>query len=672
MEQLRILLDSEITRSLGWTLLHSIWQVGLLAVLVLIVNRLLPGKNAVGKYWVATAGMFSAVVWSVLTFIEQYASFSGTGIPLISNPVAVLSSVMEVSIIELSFTDQLNQFINSNIPLLVSVWVIGLILFSIRLAGGWYYLSQLRNSAAEVKNERLILMVNTISEKLNLRSKVIVAETTEVIAPILVGVFKPMVLFPVAYLAQLSSDETEAVLAHELAHVKRHDYWINILQSVVESFYFFNPFIWWLSTKMREEREHCCDDLAVKLTGRPKIYAETLAAVQEIQISKLAVGFNGRGKLVARVKRLFEPGKRSTLDRSITALLLVALVAGIYWQAREVKLDNLEVPINVASMDISTATNFKNAPEPFTDTIPAPSSKDQDVEVDEIIELPYHNDIELIIEEPLAPGAEVVIIEEIPAELTEIPLPVPLPVEVVEIPEDEMLFEQSLMDMVVIEEIPVAEWSLQMNTWFDSGNDTIPPDMEEIKGMMQQQMNMMEQQQIMMKAEMEKMQMQLEMMQNQVQLKALEESLHVLENMSVEEQKAMKEEQIKRAKAAQKAAQRDMERAIREVEEVRDRHELQARELQKAQKEQFELQQDLVEERMANLKMEMAEIEKAHKAYHEELVKELVNDGYLNSKADNLNINLNNGEMTVNGKKVKSKDKRKYDKLKDKHFKSKE
>ena len=98
--------------------------------------------------------------------------------------------------------------------------------------------------------------------------------------PTVVGWLRPAVILPVAALANLSPAQVEAVLAHELAHIRRHDYLVNLFQTLAETLLFYHPAVWWLSARIRTEREHCCDDVAVAVSGDAVGYARALAELE--------------------------------------------------------------------------------------------------------------------------------------------------------------------------------------------------------------------------------------------------------------------------------------------------------------------------------------------------------------------------------------------------------
>src|SRR5205823_6807755 len=131
-----------------------------------------------------------------------------------------------------------------------------------------------------------------------------VAESALVEVPTLVGWLWPVILLPASAISGLAPAELEAILVHELAHVRRHDYLINLLQTGVETILFYHPAIWWLSRRVRQEREHCCDDIAVSLCGDPIAYARALSTMEELRASpRWAIAAHG-GSLIVRIRRI--------------------------------------------------------------------------------------------------------------------------------------------------------------------------------------------------------------------------------------------------------------------------------------------------------------------------------------------------------------------------------
>ena len=142
--------------------------------------------------------------------------------------------------------------------------------------------------------------------------------------PTLVGWIKPVVLLPAAALAGLSPEQLQAILAHELAHVRRHDYLVNLLQSMVETLLFYHPATWWVSAQVRAEREHCCDDLAVEVCGDRLVYVSALAELTTIASHRGFALAATDGSLVGRVRRIL--GRPRSMHEPAPAWALLALV----------------------------------------------------------------------------------------------------------------------------------------------------------------------------------------------------------------------------------------------------------------------------------------------------------------------------------------------------------
>jgi hypothetical protein len=169
--------------------------------------------------------------------------------------------------------------------------------------------------------------VHEIAERLRIRATIVLAESSRVCAPVVVGFIKPFIIIPTGLTTGLSADQIEAIFIHELVHIKRNDYLLNILQSLMEAFLFFNPFVWVLSSRLRTEREHCCDDAVVMHGANAKAYVFALATLEESRIhTTLAVSLAGnKNELLERIKRLMEKSVKnySLKERIVPILFLV-------------------------------------------------------------------------------------------------------------------------------------------------------------------------------------------------------------------------------------------------------------------------------------------------------------------------------------------------------------
>jgi hypothetical protein len=195
--------------------------------------------------------------------------------------------------------------------------------------GGWRWTRRLSHQGRPA-GEALSDMARDLCRRLQIRRAVSFLESTAVSVPTVVGWLRPVVLVPASTLTGLSHRQLEAILAHELAHVRRHDYLVNLLQTVVETFLFYHPAVWWISSQIRRERENCCDDLAVAVCGDRLSYARALVGLEELRTAtpRLALAASG-GSLTDRVRRLVGvPGRPSRRPWAAGLLALALLPAG--------------------------------------------------------------------------------------------------------------------------------------------------------------------------------------------------------------------------------------------------------------------------------------------------------------------------------------------------------
>ena len=197
----------------------------------------------------------------------------------------------------------------------VIVWFTGVLALSLRLLTGWFIVRRLATHGATDAPPEWRQLVARLARQLHISRPIRLLQSALVEVPTVIGWVRPVVLVPVSALAGMAPSQLEAILAHELAHIRRHDYLVNLLQTVVETLLFYHPAVWWLSRRIRIERENCCDDLAVSLCGDPYAYAQALADLEERRGSVFALAASG-GSLIDRVRRLLTapahpaPGRR--------------------------------------------------------------------------------------------------------------------------------------------------------------------------------------------------------------------------------------------------------------------------------------------------------------------------------------------------------------------------
>ena len=214
--------------------------------------------------------------------------------------------------------------------MIVFIWLTGIFLFSLRTTGGLVYISRLKNRGTTVLSNKWMNRLIDLSSKIKIHRKIKILISTRVKTPMVIGFIKPVILVPISIITHLPVEQVDAIIAHELAHIKRNDYLINLIQTFFEILFFYHPCVWWISGVIRKERENCCDDIAVSICGGLSIYINALKNLEEMKTKKVlyAAAFTGKKfHLYKRMKRLVTQPKNSIISGHITSVILVFAVA---------------------------------------------------------------------------------------------------------------------------------------------------------------------------------------------------------------------------------------------------------------------------------------------------------------------------------------------------------
>lgn len=334
MNTFATIFDSTMLFTLGWTLVHFLWQGAAVGVLYALLRHLLRDKSPLSRYNLALGTLMALAVLPIITFI--YLSHASAG----SNAVVTLNNLTTASAIEVRpNTTTLTPWFNmANLwlkPLLswtALLWFFGVLIMSVRIGYGWKHARYLRRTADFTPLPQWNTIVKDLSIQLGIHKLVRLAVSLNVRVPSVIGWLKPVILLPPSVLSGLTPLQIELILAHELAHVRRCDYLWNLLQITVETLLFYHPVVRWVSNQVRIEREQCCDDIVVALHGNPVAYARALTELEGLRNPQgaLLLGANG-GQVLDRIHRLLG---RSTVGVPVTwgPLLLAAclvLVGGL-------------------------------------------------------------------------------------------------------------------------------------------------------------------------------------------------------------------------------------------------------------------------------------------------------------------------------------------------------
>ena len=306
-------IDQTSIQALAWSLVHFLWQgavLGFIAFALLRFSRL----RATTRYLVGVGTLAAMLAAPVATFVylnrevvePEPAAIAYVRTPLKTTGVGVDDARPTVESQALPSFEAL-PMTRTGTPegpfVILAIWLSGVVLLSLRLLGGWIVARRLITRAVQPVSPEIHSLVRRVAGRMALDRVVRVFESTAVAVPVMVGWMKPVVLLPAAALSGLTPTQVEALIAHELAHVRRHDYLVNLLQSVVETLLFYHPAVWWVSARVRAEREHCCDDLAVGVCDR-LVYVTALADLAAMTTPARVALAATDGSLVNRVRRL--------------------------------------------------------------------------------------------------------------------------------------------------------------------------------------------------------------------------------------------------------------------------------------------------------------------------------------------------------------------------------
>lgn len=340
----------------GWTLVHSLWQIaaitGVYALLVLVLRN----RSASARYMVGCVAMAAMLALPAVTYVMLPTS-AVPEVETLSDPTPVAATPLpkpsmtprdftftEPEAIavdppaaapvptqdeDVAFIASVSSSLQHCIPWITAAWLVGVLLLSFRPLWGWLHVRRLRRHGLVSLSDPLQEICGNLATRLGVRRAVEFAQSALVEVPTVVGYLKPMVLLPASALSGLSTSQIELILAHELAHVRRHDYLVNLVQTVVESLLFYHPGMWWVSSQIRRERENCCDDMALALGGSRANYVRALAQLEERRSVPTAALAASGGSLLPRARRLLGQPQRGFGYRHATAWLAGVVTIGL-------------------------------------------------------------------------------------------------------------------------------------------------------------------------------------------------------------------------------------------------------------------------------------------------------------------------------------------------------
>lgn len=313
-----------LTIAIGWTLIHFLWQGLLLGCATAALLALLRNQRPEYRYAAACVALLACAAWPAAGLYLRLTGGSDGGQSVVFSGPLLAAAADDAGLLDLQ----------GPLRWIVTVWAACAALMAARMALGLLWIEraarrpQARHPAWE---ERLRAMAARFGITRTVRLRVAAALSS----PVTAGWWRPVVLVPAALIAGMPPDLLEALLAHELAHIRHHDYLINLLQNVIEALLFYHPAVWWISNRIRAEREQMADDFAASQLGEPRRLALALSELEKLQFSThhLAQAANG-GDLMVRIKRLVRPAPQTlNWKAAIPVLGLAAACLSIYANA---------------------------------------------------------------------------------------------------------------------------------------------------------------------------------------------------------------------------------------------------------------------------------------------------------------------------------------------------
>jgi len=375
MNMLTELFSSSVAQRIGWALIHFLWQGAAVALVLAVALWLLRHRSAHARWTVSCAALALMAALPVATALtvsvvaprqlEPAPTASAANmtvapslgglvvLPMDSSPpprpelartpqplqaAPLLTgpdpAVQLEHVAAVSWPKQLQGVIQPALPWAILVWLAGVIVMSVWHFGGWLQVRRMRRLETRPAGAAMQETFDRVLQRLGIRRPVRLLESVRMAVPVVTGWLRPVVLLPVGAITGLTPRQLEAILAHELAHIRRWDCLVQALQAVIETLLFYHPGVWWVSRQIRQESEQCCDDLTVGICGDRRGYAHALAKVAELGARgpAFAAAATG-GKLLPRIRRLLgaEVPRSLSLGRCLSgALVLVTIItAGI-------------------------------------------------------------------------------------------------------------------------------------------------------------------------------------------------------------------------------------------------------------------------------------------------------------------------------------------------------
>ncbi|MFN3788950.1 M56 family metallopeptidase [Massilia sp.] len=338
---------ADLVASVGWTLVHFLWQGALIGCATAVLLTVLRNKRPESRYLAACTGLFLCLAWPTLELALRLTGESGSGGDAM---VLFAAGLVAGSPVDAGWA----ALLADQLTWIVGTWAVCALAMALRMVAGLLWIE--RAATQERLDPAWQARIERMAAQFGIGRAVRLRVVERLASPITAGWWRPVVLVPAALVSGMPAQLLEALLAHELAHIKRHDYLVNLGQNLVETLLFYHPAVWWISSRIRAEREQIADDFAARQLGEPRRLALALSELEKLQFSThhLAQAANG-GDLMSRIKRLVRPDTQALNWKA--AIPVLGLVIGAASLAHA-------APAKPVAKDTEAIANFETCKRP--------------------------------------------------------------------------------------------------------------------------------------------------------------------------------------------------------------------------------------------------------------------------------------------------------------------
>jgi bla regulator protein BlaR1 len=308
-------MTGQLVAPIGWALLHFLWQGALVGAAVALQLRTMRGADPELRYLVACAGLLACLCWPALELAASLSAASPDAVWLAGPAEAGGAGTVPA---------RLFAALGAHLAELVALWAACALALSVRLAAGLVWIHRCARDAGIVDFwER---RARALAGTMGIRRAVRVRAMDGLATPVTAGWLRPLIVLPASLVSGMPQELLHALVAHELAHIRRWDYPVNLMQNLIETALFYHPAVWWISRRVRIERELIADGIAARTLGEPRVLADALAALDRHQAAGAPVLAANGGALLERIRALVRPAPRRAGRANFSAALLALVL----------------------------------------------------------------------------------------------------------------------------------------------------------------------------------------------------------------------------------------------------------------------------------------------------------------------------------------------------------